>query len=72
MPTNKKRRICIQCGRKRVEDTMVYIGSKHGRYYQANRLVEGYVCTYRKYLRDETCYQKWQKDKRYSPYHVAI
>lgn len=65
MPTTKQRRICIQCGCKRVVDQMQAIGIKHGTYFQANREVEGYVCL-------SGCLEKFKKDKKYSPYHNPV
>jgi len=74
MPTNKQRKICIYCGSKRVVDTMIRVGIKHGRYFQAGKEITGYVCTYKQYISDRTCYQKFQEDKaRYgTAYHEPV
>ncbi len=77
MATTKTRRICIMCGCKRVIDQMKSVGIKHGRYFQADKEITGYVCTRKGYVGNEfiseSCAEKYEaKEKHYSPYHEPI
>lgn len=74
MAINKQRKICIYCGCKRVTDKMEFVGVKHGRYFQAGKEIEGYVCTYKQYISDKSCLDKFKEEnERYkSAYHEPV
>lgn len=64
MATIKQRKICIYCGCKRVIDKMELTKTKRGCYFQKNKMINGYACTYKKYISDKTCVEMYKEEKQ--------